>query len=221
MDYSKIYINLIERSFTRNLSGYTEKHHIIPKCMDGDDLPRNISILTPEEHYLAHVLLCKIYPNNKKLYSACSLMVGKNSSNKEYGWIKRKLSILMTGANNPMYGKRGKECHNYGIIRSEETRRKMSNSKLGIKAPKYVGQKISKALTGLITGERHHMFGKFSSENPNAKRISQYLKTGEHIKDWNSMADVRRELNIDTSSIVKVCKGKEKSAGGYIWKYLN
>jgi len=37
--------------------------------------------------------------------------------------------IQLTGENHPLWGKRGKECANYGIKRSEETKKKMSISK--------------------------------------------------------------------------------------------
>ena len=105
MDYSKIYIELMERSFTRTVDGYTEKHHVVPVCMGGDNKERNLAILTPEEHYLAHQLLVKIYPKNHKLVYACQAMTMSNSgvvkNNKMFGWLRRKHSeirrVAMTG----------------------------------------------------------------------------------------------------------------------------
>ena len=67
MNYKKHYDLLIERSKTRVLEGYVEKHHIIPKCLGGTDDKGNLAILTPEEHFLAHQLLIKIYPNSPPL----------------------------------------------------------------------------------------------------------------------------------------------------------
>jgi len=37
MDYSNIYRNLISKAKDRVFEGYVEKHHIIPKCMGGDN----------------------------------------------------------------------------------------------------------------------------------------------------------------------------------------
>ena len=51
------------------------------------------------------------------------------------------------------------------------------------------------------------------------RKVNQYNKNNNFIKTWNSIADVKRTLNIDSSLIVRCCKGKKKSAGGYIWKY--
>ena len=70
-------------------------------------------------------------------------------------------------------------------------------------------------------GENNPMYGKLGSKHHNSKQVAQYNKeTLELIKIWDSMHDVTRELGIDTGSISKCCKGKYKSAGDYIWKYV-
>ena len=83
--------------------GYTEKHHIIPKCIGGNDCKNNLVMLTPEEHYLAHQLLVKIYPNNTKLVFAAKMMsvghIGRRR-NKLYGWLRRKCSEVRLGTKN-------------------------------------------------------------------------------------------------------------------------
>ena len=79
MDYNKIYNDLIDRARNRDLTGYTEKHHIIPKCMGGTDKSTNLIVLTAREHFLSHKLLCEIYPTEVKLYYALWLMaIGKH-----------------------------------------------------------------------------------------------------------------------------------------------
>jgi hypothetical protein len=92
MNYQRIYDNLINKAKNRNLTGYFEKHHIMPKCLGGTDCKTNLVNLTPEEHYLAHQLLIKIYPNNSKLVYAAVMMIPNRPSNKLYGWIKRRQS---------------------------------------------------------------------------------------------------------------------------------
>lgn len=39
------------------------------------------------------------------------------------------------------------------------------------------------------------------------------------IKEWDSIVSASKELGIGGNSITTCCKGKYKSAGGYIWKY--
>jgi len=114
MNYSLLYNRLISRAKNRSLTSYTEKHHIIPRCLGGTDDKDNLVELTPEEHYLAHQLLIKIHPNNPKLVYAAWRMTHGNKqymarNNKMYGWIKRKYVNICrgrTGENNPSYGKR-------------------------------------------------------------------------------------------------------------------
>jgi hypothetical protein len=66
MDYTRIYNQIVERAQTRKLEGYVEKHHIVPKCIGGLDVKENIVELTAREHFLCHMLLCEIYPQEIK-----------------------------------------------------------------------------------------------------------------------------------------------------------
>jgi len=104
MNYKKIYDLIIERSKHRILTGYKESHHIIPRCLGGTDDEHNLTDLTPEEHYLCHLLLVKIYPNNIKLVKAAMFMTSSNinvkRNNKAYGWLRRQFSEFMK-TNNP------------------------------------------------------------------------------------------------------------------------
>jgi hypothetical protein len=97
MDYKKHYDKLIERSKNRILEGYVEKHHIIPRCLGGTDDATNIAILTPEEHFLAHQLLVKIYPNSPPLVKAVVIMTThqtqQRANNKLFGWLRRRASL--------------------------------------------------------------------------------------------------------------------------------
>lgn len=110
MNYRKIYDSLIERSRTRlPLTGYVERHHITPRCLGGSNDSCNIAILTPEEHFVAHILLVKLYPDNLGLITAVSRMCnGRGRRNRKlYGWLKRKHSKLHSentkGRMNPNY----------------------------------------------------------------------------------------------------------------------
>lgn len=96
MNYKKHYDMLIERSRNRILKGYVEKHHIIPRCLNGSDDASNIAFLTPEEHFLAHQLLVKIYPNSPPLVNAAIIMTTHHTTvranNKLFGWLRRRAS---------------------------------------------------------------------------------------------------------------------------------
>lgn len=111
MNYQKHYDSLINKAIVEKRKRYKktdaryiyyERHHIIPRCLEGNNNTANLVLLTPEEHYLAHLLLIKIYPENHKLiFAAHRMCSGKYRNNKMYGWIRRKvaeaLSKLHTG----------------------------------------------------------------------------------------------------------------------------
>lgn len=113
MNYKKHYERLMDRAKKRHLTCYVEKHHIIPRCMNGTDKPDNIVDLTPEEHYVAHQLLVKMYPEHSGLLWAAILMTGHPSTNgrvnnRMYGWLKRRQSKIAkqrTGCKNGSYGR--------------------------------------------------------------------------------------------------------------------
>lgn len=82
MNYLKIYNQIVERAKNRSLAGYKERHHIIPRCMGGDNSEANIAVLTPKEHYICHLLLYRANPNNQKLAYAFWMMCNCPGINK-------------------------------------------------------------------------------------------------------------------------------------------
>src|SRR4051812_4622008 len=63
MDYSRIYREFIADRKQReaSLTGYIEKHHIVPRSMGGGNEPVNIVRLTAGDHFFAHLLLAKAH----------------------------------------------------------------------------------------------------------------------------------------------------------------
>lgn len=119
---------------------YHERHHIVPRCMDGGDDEENLIDLFAREHFEAHRLLALENPDNEKLAYAWSMMAFIKSDNQyryelspsEYEEIKTTISNIRSerysGEQNPMYGvhRYGADNPNYGNRYSEETRLKIS-----------------------------------------------------------------------------------------------
>lgn len=51
------------------------------------------------------------------------------------------------------------------------------------------------------------------------KTILQYSKSKEFIREWSGAAEVERLLGINHANIAQCCRGKLKSAGGFVWIY--
>jgi hypothetical protein len=80
MDYEKHYLALIEKHGfqLKPLKSYYERHHIIPKCMDGGDDSSNLIYLNARCHLLAHWLLMKAFPEVKGLKVAYATMCSRD-----------------------------------------------------------------------------------------------------------------------------------------------
>jgi hypothetical protein len=54
-----------------------------------------------------------------------------------------------------------------------------------------------------------------------SRKVHQLDKKGKIINTYNSIAEASVATNVDNGTITKVCQrnGKNKSAGGYVWKY--
>ena len=50
------------------------------------------------------------------------------------------------------------------------------------------------------------------------KQVYQYNKQGNLIQIFNNKAEAAKSLNLDSGSISKVCQGKRKTCGGFIWR---
>lgn len=151
MNYQLHYDSIVHRAQMRILppDQYTEKHHIIPRCMGGSDDITNLVELTPEEHFVAHQLLIKIYPNDNKLKFAAHMMTVTNNSklrnNKQFGWLRKQLSLALsdlhsgktlsvshiqsiinanTGENSYMFGKTWEEL--YGVTIANQRKSNLS-----------------------------------------------------------------------------------------------
>ena len=81
MNYIKIYNNLVSNKTHRKKGKdvYYESHHIIPKSLGGDNEKSNLVLLTSREHFVAHRLLTKIYPNSWKMKFALFMMAQEDT----------------------------------------------------------------------------------------------------------------------------------------------
>lgn len=175
MNYTKLYNNIIKNAISNNRKKskeiYYEKHHIFPECLGGTNDNSNLVFLTAKEHFVCHHLLTKIY-NNDKLHFAfwamCHQVEGDVSryykiTHRQYQTAKinfskansklhknKKLSkehieaIKRYMLGNTIH-KKGKESHLFGISRTEEVKRKISDTKRKHpeKNPSYRGNYIT------------------------------------------------------------------------------
>jgi hypothetical protein len=240
MDYQKIYNQIITQALNRDLKGYSEKHHIIPKCMGGLNTPENLIKLTAREHFLCHRLLCEIYPDNTQLKQALFFM----SRNTKYPEI---ISSNMYESLKEFHSNTISKIHKNKTI-SQKTREKISKALKGKPKPEYFKEIASKTRKGATISESHknkireYMTGKIYSDESKEKMsqlyhqrpqsviektkksislaksspIIQYNTDGIFLKEWPSIKEAYTYHKGDISSC---CQGRQKTAAGFIWKY--
>ena len=160
MNYKNIYLNLCNRGKTTRKLNYSESHHILPRCMGGDDSENNLTVLTAKEHYLAHLLLTKIYDNSSLMYAFGMMQTSTKKMKRrytsgQYQKMKHSYSTVMK-TNNPMF--------------NEETRKKMSETRRekfrnGILMPTVFSDSVRKEISKRMTGNGNPM-RKFPEKNP-------------------------------------------------------
>ena len=62
---------------------------------------------------------------------------------------------------------------------------------------------------------------KTRKNNVPTKSVNCYTKDMIFVKNYKSITEANNELNISNGKITEVCKGRRKTAGGYIWRYAD
>ena len=199
------YEELIEMAKPRGLDKssvefYCEIHHIIPRCLGGDNNENNLVLLSYKEHILAHMLLYVLNPDKIGLFLSFSFLIDMipNKDNLitlsislDYlDEIKMSKSNRMLGDNNPMKNpeiakkvsefKKGKEGFFKGKHHSDETKRILSEK--------------TKSL-GWI-GEKHPMYGRKHSEESLRKMSESHKGKGHPLteKAKQNLSKIRKKM---------------------------
>lgn len=219
---------------------YCEKHHIIPRCMGGNDEESNLIDLYAKEHYEAHRLLAEENPKNEKLAFAWWIMSTKSSNTdgryevtaQEYELAKIALSEAQSKAKKEQFI--NKENHPmFGKTHSKESKDKMSKVKKDKPSPKK-GQPISeqqkKKLRDVKLGskwskEQHEkMDGRYANGN-SVCCVPIYCP--ELNESFWGLQEVCDKYGFTKPNISKCLKGERKHSGKHpvtgeklTWRYL-
>ena len=141
MNYLKTYYKIINKRRQIPISKdkqYCEQHHIIPISENGTNDSINLINLTAREHYICHLLLAKIY-DDEKMWSAVIMMHTNNKNHqRNFRFNSRLYEIARIKLSNKLRGKK----------LTDEHKRKLSESHKGKKHTLEQKQKISKSLIG-------------------------------------------------------------------------
>lgn len=140
--------------------------------------------------------------------------------------IQEEARIIKENIDNPLnrnYNVPGKGFHNSGRIFGSDTRNKMRISRLGSNNPNF-GKKHSEETINKIrlkaTGRRYSDETRKKLSSIRLKKpVLQFDKNMNFISEYESIKSAGEKTKTDNGDINKVCRNKQKSAGGFIWLY--
>lgn len=205
---------MIKNATTKAQKTITHRHHIIPEAffinrtrnknnpgfLEGNpNCKSNFVNLPIREHFIAHLLLLKIYPNMQSVVYAAHLMrTTIINSGRKYEWVKRQYSEFL-------------KKDEY----TKETRKRIGDAQRGdknVSKRKDVREKISKSLTGKKASaehiEKNHAFRKGKNKS-NYAPIAQMAKTMSAIMTGRTKENSEMRKN-HAKSLAASMTGKTK-----------
>ncbi len=170
--YSKLYYTITNNAKQRVTDGYTERHHIIPQSLGGNNDKENLVDLTAREHFICHWLLIKMTDGedrSKMLYA----LNGMRAENKHQERYHTKITARV-----------------YEKYRLEHA--KNHSEIMKGRVPYNKGRKMSEEQKELLRGKAraNHASGKVYSVESQKKRISKVTgqKRSEETRKKMSLA---------------------------------
>lgn len=197
--HKKVYDDIINRGKLRGLNKnlldyYTECHHIIPRCLGGTDEKSNLVLLTAKEHIICHILLTRIFPNNRKLlFSVISFLIGSPNTKEKRGG--NLISVRMASIIREEWGlsQRGIPGHKH----TEESKKKISEGNKGKKRSEDFKKKMSE-----IAKNRPPMSEEARKKSSETHKKNMTAEKIEHIRKINigrvPSEEQRKRLSLKT-----------------------
>lgn len=192
MTYNEYINNIIQERGKNGIADgeYKETHHIIPKCLGGTNEKENLIDLYAKEHYEAHRLLALENPENNKLGFAWWMMAHCDKEG------NREVTAEQYEEARKAFSKLASK-YNKGrsVKHSVEWNKKISEAHKNKKRSKETVRKYSEA----------------------QRQKVRCVETGV---EYYSASEAERQTKANHSSIMKACKDKKKTSGGFHWEVV-
>jgi len=140
MNYSKIYLGLYKKAKLRGhlkLNPFMEFHHFVPKSLYFSKYKKlinevlglefnnhrdqeNIYPVTLKEHYMAHLLLFKMFPDLKEIMYGLNQVMNRYGKSNDFVQHKKKIYAMISEANKGKVSCVDKNTRKYKTVTSEE-----------------------------------------------------------------------------------------------------
>jgi hypothetical protein len=211
---------------------YTEKHHIIPRSLGGNDNDTNLVALTAREHFICHMLLIRFVEGiyrKKKMQHALGMFIQNNKkqnrilTSRQYDLARKNISSARIGSvvrsetkDKISKSLKGNIPWNKGLIgvikHSEESNKKRSETLTGKTFVDRYGEdkakEVKEKLSEIKRGKPSGMAGKHHSSETK-KLMSKNMKGPRGLQTRIDICPCCNEKNV-TSRHIKFCKERNK-----------
>lgn len=195
--YTSVYYNIINKAKSRIIAIdiYTERHHIIPKSLNGTNNSTNLVILTAREHFVCHWLLTKMVTDKNKIKMIYALYCMQCATIDQQRYFNKITSRVFARLKGKLImsdeTKQKLRLANLGKTASNETKQKLKNKIISSETR----NKISQAHQGKIVSAET---GRKISAAKKGKRLTEVHKTklsvarsgSKHTQDSKSKLSV-------------------------------
>ena len=231
MNWNKIHDQIIERAQSRTLEGYSELHHILPKCLGGTDNESNLVKLTAREHFIIHKILVILNPSENKLNYAVWAMTTMTTGDcirdyrigsREYERLRNNVALRMSesmkGRNNHNYNRKFTKAERQKMSESQKKRYQDPNQRL--KANPFYGvtkkrrAELSKIWSNAAKGSKN---GRFKYDKKVAridKETNEVLEVYDYVRDLDA-------LGYTSKYVIYCCNGKSTTHAKFKWAWVD
>jgi hypothetical protein len=249
-EYLEDYCMIVDYALLRglekkNINFYTEKHHILPRCMEGEDSDYNYVLLTFLEHLIIHILLYRIYPENTRIATAAVCMTNSTSRSDLNNKLKQQvLDNLLNVLNELRIAFRSNFKKSVVCFDKDFNVAKVYEFQSDVVLDGFQNSKVSNVISGKrkITGGYYWDYLSNFEKNHSHKLVEYYNKLDKgYTPNISPIKIERRIICLDeNNNILKIYKNinstrsdgfdpklisaalslkKQKSSGGYYWKF--
>ena len=214
---NKVYIGITSNDVSvrwRNGNGYNHNDHFTNaiKKYGWENIKHEILFtgLTKEEAEQKEIELIALYHSNDRQHGY-NYDSGGNVNKLHSEETKEKIRKAHIGMK-----------YDDSFRRKQSELKKGNKNRLGQKQSEECKRKISEKNKGKLAGEKNYFHShKFiGKDNSLAKCVERYDVNGNFIDSKESANGYAVELGIKNAShIIQVCKGKRKTAYGFMWRY--
>jgi len=133
--------------------------------------------------------------------------------------MRQRLSVANLGKKHTVETRLKMSKSKIGHTLSDASKLKLKIAKSGIKRPPWVVEKVRRVNLGRKNSIE--TLEKLRKCSPKKKQILQFDLNNNFIREWGSMRDITRKININHSGISRCCNGVRgyRVVGGFIWKF--